>query len=396
VERVHLHQQVGTALEELYGVDKESVAAADITAIAPQLARHFQEARNAEKAIHYLRQAGERAVQLSAYEEGIAHLTKALALLMSLPDSPERAQRELSLQISLGKAWKASIPNPEGERVLTRARELCLQTGETEQLCRIVSELSIFPYVRAEHHRARELAEEVLRYAQSAQDPLLVALGHWHLGYVLFALGEYTAARTHLQSAISFYKPQEHHESFVSVLGSDAGMSALAYHACCLWCLGFPEQALKSSQQALTLARELDHAFSLADVLCYGGCVFNEMLGEVQALEESAEELTQLSRVVGFSSFSDTGICYRGEALSKLGRAQDGLAQMREGLASRQSKGALCSSSGILGGLAQAQAAAGQPADGLETLDEALALVEDTGERYYEAELHRLKGALCC
>jgi predicted ATPase/DNA-binding SARP family transcriptional activator len=388
VERVHLHERVGTALEKLYG-DQEHVAA-----ITVQLALHFQKAGIIEKAIHYLHQAGERAIQLSAYQEAIAHLTTGLTLLMSLPDSPERAEQELTLQISLGIAQKADIPDPEAEKAMTRARELCEQTGKITQLCQVVGELSIFPYVRAEYQKARQLAEEALYLAQEAEDMLLVALGHWQLGYILFGLGEYTAAQEHLLKVISMYEPQQHHHSFVFLRGSDAGVSALAYDACCLWCLGYPGQAFKRSQQALALAKKLDHAFSLADVLCYGGCLFNKMRRDVDALKVNADELVGLSEEMGFLSFFETGVCYKGEALTRIGQVQEGIAQIFQGLAARQSMGARCNSSGILGALAEAQAQAGQPESGLATLAEAFALIEETNESYYEAELCRLRAEL--
>jgi predicted ATPase len=388
VERVHLHEQVGTALEGLYA------SHAQVEAIAVQLALHFQKARITEKAIHYLHQAGDKAVQLSAYQEAIAHLTRALTLLMTLPDSPERAQQELNLQLSLGMARMGNIPGHEWESAINRARELCQQTGKTTQLCRVLGELSIFHYVRAEHQQARELGEEALSLAQQAGDPLLVALGHWHLGFIFFALGEYTTARAHLKQIISFYEPQQHHYPFVFLRGSDAGVSALAYDACCLWCLGYPEQALQRSQEALALARELDHAFSLADDLCFGGCLFNNIRRDAPALKDDAEELARLSKGMGFSSFLGAGTCFWGEALAMLEQVQEGMARMREGMAVRQSIGSRCYLSGILGALAEAQAKAGQPEEGLATLAEAFALVEQTGERYWEAELYRLKGEL--
>jgi predicted ATPase len=133
VERAHLHEAVGNTLEALYEDQIEAMAA-----IAGQLAWHFQEAGIAEKAISYLRQAGERAVQLSAYQEGVAHLTRGLALLMALPDSGgkehrlERAQQELALQLALGMAWMGGKAyGSEMEKAYTRARELCQQMGKT-------------------------------------------------------------------------------------------------------------------------------------------------------------------------------------------------------------------------------------------------------------------------
>jgi DNA-binding SARP family transcriptional activator/predicted ATPase len=389
VERAHLHEAVGNTLEALYEDQTEAMAA-----IAGQLAWHFQEAGIAEKAIDYLRQAGERAVQLSAYQEGIAHLTKGLALLMALPDSPGRAQQELALQLALGTAWIGPTGyGPEVEKAYTRARELCQQMGKTSQLCLVLGRLAIFHYVRSEHQRARELAEEALSLAQRTKDPLHVALGHRYLGCILFCLGEYTTARAHLEQMISFYEPHQHHRSLVLLRGSDAGTSALAYDACCLWCLGYPEQALKRSDEALALARELGHPFSLADVLCYAGCMFNEMRRDAQALKGNAEELMRLAneKVPGWSG---AGTRFRGEALAMLGQVQEGMAQMREGMAAEQSVGVRAFLSGTRGSLAEAQAKAGQPEQGLTILAEALTLVEQTSERHWEAELYRLKGEL--
>ncbi|MCL7454280.1 MAG: AAA family ATPase [Anaerolineae bacterium] len=385
VQRVHLHEQVGTALEELYGAQEQ------LAAIAVQLALHFQKAKQTAKAVHYLRWAGDRAAELSAYAEAIALLTRGLALLLTLPDSPERALQELALQISLGIASKGSLPGPVGERAFIRARELCHLTGERSQLCRVLGELLIFPYVRAEHQQAREIGEEALTLAQQANDALLVALGHWHLGFIYFALGEFTTARDHLGKMIAFYEPERHRHLLISVGGSDAGLSALAYDACCLWCLGYPEQALRRGQHALALARDLGHAFSQADVVCFGGCLLDSMRHDAQALKVDAEALTHLSRRMGFSSFLGTGTSYQGMALAMQGRVLEGIEQIRQGMAARESVGAHCYSSGILLALAQAQAEAGQPEEGLATLAQVRALVEGADERYCESELHRVR-----
>jgi predicted ATPase len=360
-----------------------------------QLALHFQKARITEKAIHYLHQAGQRAVQLSAYQEGRAHLTRGLELLMTLPESPERARQELALQLALGIAWMTTaVPAPEMEKAVTRARELCRQTGKTSQLCQVLGGLSILHYVRAEHQRARELGEEALSLAQRAKDPLHVTLGHWYLGFILFCLGEYTTARAHLEQMISFYEPQQHHRSLVLLRGSDVGVGALAYDACCLWCLGYPKQALRRSQEALALARELGHPFSLADVLCFAGCMFNSIRRDAQALRDDAEELMRLANEKGFPGWLGWATCFRGEALAMLGQVQEGMAQVREGMAALQSVDVRCYLPGTLHFLAEAQAKAGHPEEGLATLAEAFALVEETDERHWEAELYRLRAEL--
>jgi DNA-binding SARP family transcriptional activator/predicted ATPase len=393
VERVYLHEQVGTAMEALYEAQEGITAIADI---APQLARHFLEARIAEKAVHYLHQAGERAIQLSAYQEALAHLTKGLALLMTLPDSPERDQQELGLQLSIGLAWKHNWAIPQGKKSINRARELCQQLGKTAQLSRVLGELAVYHYVRAEYQRALEFGSEALSLAEQANDPILVAEGHWYLGVIMFSLGDYTIARDHLEQVTSFYNPEQHHRSLVFLRGVDAGLSALAYDACCMWCLGYPDQALKNGQQALALARRFDHPFTLADVLCYAGCLFNTMRCDAQALKEDADALIRLSHEKGIAGagWSGIGMCFQGEALAMLGQVQEAIPQIRQGMAVDQSDNVHLHIPLALRSLAQAQAQAGHLEEGLNTLAEALALVEETGERHWEAELYRLRAEM--
>jgi predicted ATPase len=150
---------------------------------------------------------------------------------------------------------------------------------------------------------------------------------------------------------------------------------------------------LKESQEVLALARKLGHPFSLADVLCYAGCLVNEMRRDGEALKERAEELKRLAKDK-VPIWSDAGIDFGGEALVLMGQVEKGMAQMREGIAAYESRGLRFFLSGRLGRLAEAQSRAGHPNEALNTLDEALALVEDTGERQWEAELHRVRGEL--
>jgi adenylate cyclase len=247
--------------------------------------------------------------------------------------------------------------------------------------------------VQAEYEQAREFAEEALNLALEAGDPLLVAVSHWYLGFILFALGDFLAARDHLQKMIAFYDPQEHHEAFVLLRSSDSGVSALAYDACCLWCMGFPDQALKRSQDALSLARKLDHAFSLVDVLAYGGCLLQKLRRDADSFIANTNELREIVYET-LPGWMGSATWHWGEALVLQGNLERGIAEIRKGLERRQFGIEQCNRSGVLYSLAEAQATAGRPEDGLRTLDEALALVETTGERYYEAELNRLKGEL--
>lgn len=388
VERVHFHELVGTALETLYGTSSET------TRIALQLAWHFQEARNTEKAIHYLHLVGNRAVQMYAYLEGITHLTKARDLLLTLPESLDRDRQELDLQFSLGQAWLGNIPSPEWRNTFSRARELSQQLGMESELSRVLGELSIFYYVRAEYPEAQQLAKESLMLAQKANDPFLEVLSHWHLGFILFGMGEFPSAHTHNNHVVSSYRPEQHHHRFIQLHGSDSGTSALAYEVCCLWCLGYPAQAQQLSEKVLALAYEQDHAFSLADVLCFAGCLFNEMTGNAEQLKKHAEALIKLSKEIGLPSWLGVSNCYWGIALTNSGEVQRGIAIIKEGVAIRRSRKSHCYLSGILASLAKAQMNAGQLREGLDSLNDAFSFVENTGERHYEAELYRLRGEL--
>ena len=270
VLRVHLHEQVGKALEGLYGVED------DASAVAVQLALHFQIARIDEKAVHYLRLASDKAMQLSAYHEVIAHASHALELLENIPKSAERDEKKLALCLTLGIAFTGAkgAQLSEVRNTYNRARQLCEKLGKKYELVQVLGGLTIFYYVRAKHHKARELALEALDLAKAIGDPSLMMLCHWYLGFVLFCLGEYAKSLKYLKQVTDVYDHKQHHHILVQVRGSDAGIGAMAYEAGCLWCLGYPDQALKRSQETLELASKLNHPFSMADALCFAGCLF--------------------------------------------------------------------------------------------------------------------------
>lgn len=247
--------------------------------------------------------------------------------------------------------------------------------------------------MRAEHQEARELAIQALSLAQQAGDLLHTTLGHWYLGTVLLWQGDYTPAQAHLERMTTYYEPEQH-RALVLLRGSDAGPCALAYEACCLWCLGYPEQAQKHSQEALVLGRELGHPLSLAIVLLVAGCLLDAMRCDGQALVDHTEELMALSQKAALQALLTEGASYRGETLVMLGQGQAGIAELRQSMAVYLSDGGKRYLPGRLGSLAKAQAKTGYPEEGLVTLSEALDGVEKTGEYHWKAELHRLRGEL--
>ena len=274
VERVHLHEQIGSSLEDLFGEESDAAAA-----VAVQLALHFQEARIVDKAIKYLYLAGTNAINMSAYQEGVAHLTRGVELLEKFPPSESRDEKELEFHIALAIGWQGLEGGqmPKVRNAYLRARELCQKLNKPAELAQVITGLAIFYYVHAEHHRAMELTFEALDLAQSIDDKYLVLLCRWYLGFINFCLGEFPKSLDYLRQVAKFYDHSQHHQVLVQIRGSDPGLGAMAYEACCLWCLGYPHQAQEKKREALALSHEFSHPFTHADVLCFAGCLLSSM-----------------------------------------------------------------------------------------------------------------------
>ncbi len=287
-----LHERTAQAVERIYRDGLEEHYS--------DLAHHYSRSGNTEKAVEYLKLAGQQAVRRSANAEAVSYLTTALDLLKTLPDTPERKQQELTLQITLGVPLVAAKGHgvPEVERVYTRARELCQQVGETPQLFPVLVGLWRFYNLGAELRTTRELAEQIMSLARNTQDPALLLQAHRALGWTLLCCGEVTESQTHIEQAIALYNPQKHH-SHAFLYGVDPGVYCLSCSAHALWLLGYPDQALKRMQEAITLARGLSHRFSLTIALGLGSRI-HQYCRDVQAVRELQEAEMALVNEQGF------------------------------------------------------------------------------------------------
>jgi predicted ATPase len=282
--------------------------------------------------------------------------------------------------------------SPDTERAYARARELCQQLGETPQFFPVLHGLWRFHMVRAQFQATRELAEQLFSLAQRAEDPALLLEAHRVMGQTMYWLGELAPARAHFEQAIALYDPQKH-SSHAFVYGQDPGVYCRGFAAWATWMLGYSDQALHGINEALTLAKELDHPFSLAFALNVATHV-RQFRREAQAVREGAEELIALSNERGFAFWLAHGKILRGWAVTAQGEGADGIAQMRQGLVAYRATGAELDRLYFLSLLAEGYEKVGQPEEGLTMLGEALATVGDTGEGIWEAELHRRKGEL--
>jgi predicted ATPase len=387
IERAYLHEAVGSVLEALYGEQNELIAV--------QLARHFEEAGLTEKAIKYLLEAGRRAARLSANQEVIAHASKGLALLERLPETPKRARIELELQIALGNALMATkgYAAAEVEQIYRRAWQLCYQLSaeETAQIFPILYGRWAFYFIGGAHRTALQLAEEFLDLAQRQHDPAII-VAHRCVGSSGIAMGELVSARPHFEQIAALYNVEQH-RLLTFQYAQDPGSAGLISGTLVLWLLGYVEQARRWNERALLLAREAAHLYTLAYALVYSS-LFHDFCQERASVQQRAEEVIAIATKQGLAGALAGGTIFRGWALATQGQGDAGIAQMRQGVAALRAAGQRFVETYFLTLLAEAYNIVGEPEAGLAVLAEAAALVEQTEERFWEAEIYRLKGEL--
>ena len=384
--RMRLHRRIGEYQEVTYGERAGEIAA--------ELAVHFERGQDYLRAVRYHRHAAENALRRSAHREATAYLTKGLELLDTLPDTPERAPQELVLQITLGPALMATegYAAPEVGRAYTRARELCRQVGDTPQLFPMLRGLQRFCLARAQLQPAGELGEHCLRLAEGAADAELLLEANLALGERSFFLGELDTAQAHLARAIALHDRQQRPSPTLPIV-QDPGVAGRFHAALVLWLLGHPDQALQASQEMRAIAQERSHPFTLA-YAGSGAAILHHFRREEGLVQQQAEAALAQSKAPGFALFLAQATFLRGWALAVRGRGEEGTALMRRGLTTWLATGAEIMRPYYLALLAEAYGKLGQAKEGRTLLAEALAAAHQTGERWWEPELHRLRGEL--
>jgi tetratricopeptide (TPR) repeat protein len=385
--RVRLHRCIGEWGEKTYG--------ARVREHAAELAVHFERGQDYTKAITYHHQAGENAVRRSAHREAIAHLTQGLELLAMLPDSPERMRNEINLQVTLGPALMATkgYAASEVEQAYTRARVLCEQEENTPHLLPVLYGLWTLYLGRGDLPAARELGEQFLGMVQGGNDPAPLLQAHFLFGDTLFWRGELALARKHLEQSVALSSAQLHGSHTVLYQVDYARVMTQSFESLVLWLLGYPDQAGRWSQAAVTLAQERHALLSLAYALTMAATL-HLFRREGPAAQDQAEAALACSTEQGFPLFAAIGASVHGYLLTEQGQREAGFAQIHRGLATWRATGAELGRTSALAFLAEAYGKAGQVEEGRQVLDEALTDIERREERFYEAELYRLKGEL--
>jgi predicted ATPase len=387
--RQYYHRQVAELLAARYPETAE--------AHPELLAHHYTEAQLGQPAIAYWRKAGERASQRSANPEAIAHLSKALDLLQTLPETAERDREELALNIALGPALMATkgFQAPESERVYQRGRELAQRVGEPSELFTTTWGLWLVRQYASQLERAQELADEVLVIARQQSDPALQLQAHHAAWTTFYRLAELRSCLDHTEQGIALYDIGQHGSHAFVYGGHDPGVCARAVNAFTLWSLGYPDRALDRVRDAVSLAEKLAHPFTLAFARFFTAVIY-QYRRDAALTQRHAEAAMAIAAENDFVNFGAQGLVVRGWAIAAQGQIEQGITEIRQGLrlAYPGEAGTGARRPYFLALLAEAYGWAGQTEQGLRALAEALDEIERMGERTWEPEIHRVKGEL--
>ena len=382
-----LHERTAHAIEDVFRNN--------LDAHYTELARHYSRTDNAAKAVEYLRLAGIQAAERGAHEEAIAQLSMGLERVQQLPEGAEREQQELLLQLALGPALITTkgYTAPEVEHAYGRAAKICTRVGESPQLWQALYGLWVFYLIRADLQRARRVAEQLLQSARPSGDAWGLFMGHEVVGITLYWQGELCDAREHLQQAFDLEGPLRQRLDTLPYQAVEVLVVNRAHRPHVLLWLGYPDQAVRASRECLALAQEVGRPSALADALFWASAL-QRSLGDAEVARERAEALIALATEHGFYQFVVVGMLLRGCALADGGQIEAGITELRGALDVWRATGAELGRPYFTGVLAEAYGRAGQPAQGLALLEEAVEGMNRTGQRLIEATLQRVKGDL--
>jgi predicted ATPase len=390
-KRHQIHARIARALEDHF----PTVAAAQPEVIA----RHLTEAGQSETAIPYWRAAGQHAAERSAFKEAAADIDRGLALLASLPDSAERSGLETGLRLVLGSIQTATKgpAAPEVGQTYARARECCRESGDDAELFAITWNLWHFHAHGSGPHleEARRLAEELLTIARQRSDPALLLQAH-HAAWTTCSRvpGLLATCRDHAEQGVKLYDREQHRTHRFIYGGHDPGVCCRYIGAWASWLLGYPDHAIARATEALDLAEDLAHPLSAILAQSYLSFLHycRREQGRTWACADRAMALCDEHSIA--PHYLAAGRILQGWVLADRGEVDAGLAEAREGLLAFRSTGVTLYLAFILAVLADACGSAGQIEQGLEAVAEALEVIEETGERVWEAEIHRRTGML--
>jgi predicted ATPase len=381
-----LHRRVGIALE--------TVHAANLDAVSGQIAVHYERGGTIPEAIRYYQRAGDVERQLFANKEAIRLYEKGLALLETLPNSSERAEQELALQLPLSVTYRITKGYAAAEvgHSLGRARALCQQLGKTEMLGSVLWGLYAFNFVRSNLHEGLKLGQELLSIAQKLQNPTLSQQAQHALGTSLSSMGALEQGLEHLEQAVALDDAGQRH-ALVNLVGLDLGLFCRVWSAQIMWHLGYLDRSLQRTRDVLALVESLDHPYSRALAMAYATMTF-QFSRNSRLAQKWAEATIKLCAEQGLGYYDSWATILLGWALAEQGLVAEGISRMHEGLAGFRATDTEARFPYYLALLAEAYGKNNQIDEGLKQLAEALAIAEKNSDHWHTAEVYRLMGEL--
>jgi tetratricopeptide (TPR) repeat protein len=363
--RREMHQNVAKVLGERF----KEIAAAE-----PEvLAYHYTAAAEWEAAIGAWQGAAEQALARGALKEAERHLRSAIIALSTMAATPERAQRELLLQLRLGQVLQANhgYNAPETDAAFTRARTLAAELGNPRQLVQILRGHFGATLMRGQMGMARTVADELYKAAQLDDAPSTLVVGHFDQGVWRYYRGQLSGALEHLQRAASLWD-----ETLNRDIPNDPGIEAHAFMASTYVHLGMADKARAEARTALALAKRLMKPYDIGFSRHFETDVYI-MLGDAANARESAQLGIVHCKEASVPHFARTCGVFLGWAMAKQGDCAEGVKLISENIASLKTAGAMLQMAYYLALLAEAQICSGQLSGALETVREALTVAPD-------------------
>jgi class 3 adenylate cyclase/predicted ATPase len=382
-KRHQLHGRIAKTLETRFPETAET---------QPEIvAHHYTHANLPETAVLWWRKAGDLAIRRSADREAAGHFGRAIELLRLVPRSPNRDATELAVRIQLSGPLIATggYVTPELSENYARAWELCTELGEDKHAFPVMYGQWVIPYVRGDMAAALRNAETFLRRAEQQEDVGLLMMGNRIFGSSLVWRGDTVQGCEHLQRALSLYRPE--HDQLAYVFSQHPRTAALAHQCLGLQHLGHLDQAMAAGWEAITQAKRIEHFNSIAYALCFVSLLIMLRL-DVTTLKRTAEELLKLAEQNNATYWALWARPMLGWIKAQEGDIDAGIQQMHQSTAVLQEQGANLWVPQNLLLEAEIMGRAGQYQNAHRLLDEAQALIEPLDQRFYEAELHRVRG----
>jgi predicted ATPase len=379
--------------QELHGrvVDALTTELAERADAEPEVvARHAEAAGRIDQAVEWYRRAGERAQERS-YGEAILQLRHAIELVAAQPETEERDVLELPLQLALGASLTATRGYAHADTVTAYERSLTLgRRGHDPRHVIAQSALALSYAARGEVERGRLLGMEALASAEQLGDPEMTIYALENALAPEYFQGRFHSALQHAEQALTFYDPARHTGAMFRTI--ELGCAATPLAACCLLRLGLVGTALTRVEEAVALARRIEHPYTLAYTLQFESSIHWDRRDPAR-LRDRACELIALSETQAFPYWLGLGHAWHGAARVMEGDAA-ALTEIFDGLALAAGTGTRLGAPGLLAVVARAQRTAGRLEDAQGSVASGLTLSAQTGQHYVDADLHRLDGEL--